>query len=67
MDEDKKTADQLLDAVLLMLAGGPEATVGAKALLREIRDRHPDMIDITAAGMQARRLNLRRPANNLAV
>lgn len=67
MDEDTKTADQLLDAVMLMMAGGSEALVGARALLREIRDRHPGEFDITAAGMQARRLNLRRPANSLAV
>ena len=67
MDDDTKTADQLMDAVLLMMAGGPEAMVGARALLREIRDRNPGEFDITAAGMQARRLNLRRPANSLTV
>lgn len=67
MDHDQKTADQLMDAVLIMLTGGPDAEGAAKALLREIRDRHPDELDITAAGMMARRLNLRKPANGLPV
>lgn len=67
MDDDKKTADQLMDAVLLMMQGGSDGIAGAKALLREILDRHPDAIDITSAGMMARRLNLRKPANGLPV
>ncbi len=46
MNDDQKTADQLMDAVLLMLAGE---------------------FDISAAGMQAPRMNLRRAANSLAV
>lgn len=67
MEDDKKTADQLMDAVMMLMAGGSDGLAGAKALLREIRDRHPGEIDITAAGMQARRLNLRKPANTLTV
>ena len=67
MEDDKKSADQLMDAVMMLMAGGSDGLVGAKALFREIRDRHPGEIDITAAGMQARRLNLRRPVNSLPV
>jgi hypothetical protein len=66
MDDDRKNADQLLDAVLLMLAGGTDGIAGGGALLREIRDLCPGEIDIAPAGIQARRLDLRRPANELA-
>lgn len=67
MDDDNKTADQLMDAVTMLMAGGSDGLAGAKALLREIRDRQPGELDITAAGMMARRLNLRKPANGLPV
>lgn len=67
MEEDQKTADQLMDAVLMLMAGGPEGTVGAKALLREIRDRDPRALEAAAAGITLRRLGLKTPTNRLAV
>lgn len=67
MEDDKKTADQLMEAVALLMSGGSDGLVGAKALLREIRDRNPDAVLQSSADIQLRRLGLKKPANLLSV
>ena len=67
MSDDKKTADQLMEAVALLMSGGSDGLVGAKALLREIRDRNPDAVLQSSADIQLRRLGLKKPANVLSL
>lgn len=65
MTDDEKTADQMMQVVALVLQGGEDAKAGARALLREIRERHPGEIEAAAATIQLRRLGLRTASNRL--